>query len=317
VSFHEVQFPVDIPYGLTGGPGSRTDIIETDSGQEQRVSYWSESRKRYNVAYTIRSLDQLSTLISFYHARRGPAFGFRFKDFQDFTSAANHRAAPTNMDQIIGTGNAATTQFQLIKNYTSGGITRSKKVTKPVANTVTISFDGVNQASGWTVNTATGIVTFTSAPGNGVIIRAGFEYDVPVRFGAELDEAMYVWYENFSSGSVPNIPLVELLDEAPISEEFYFGGARAVTFGADMTLVELNGRVQTLTPTANNLNVFLPSALVLPKGGPYFYVFNTHATFTINLRNNSGTLIGVVPALGFLTLVLGTDAVSAAIWYAF
>ena len=39
--------------------------------------------------------------------------------------------------------------------------------------------------SGWTVDTTTGVVTFTAAPAGGVIVRAGFEFDVPVRFDTD------------------------------------------------------------------------------------------------------------------------------------
>jgi uncharacterized protein (TIGR02217 family) len=54
-----------------------------------------------------------------------------------------------------------------------------------VAGTVRIALDGVELASGWSVDATTGIVTFAAAPGAGVAITAGFEFDVPVRFDSD------------------------------------------------------------------------------------------------------------------------------------
>jgi uncharacterized protein (TIGR02217 family) len=66
---------------------------------------------------------------------------------------------------------------------------------------------GVEQLSGWTVDTTTGIVSFTSAPGSGVAVTAGFEFDVPVRFDSDtLDVTLDV--ERL--GSITSIPLVEI-----------------------------------------------------------------------------------------------------------
>ena len=70
-----------------------------------------------------------------------------------------------------------------------------------------VALNGVNQASGWTVDALTGIVTFTVAPANGVAVSAGFEFDVPVRFDSET---MDVTLDFERLGSIDSIPLVEL-----------------------------------------------------------------------------------------------------------
>ena len=61
--------------------------------------------------------------------------------------------------------------------------------------------------SGWTVDTTTGVVTFTIAPGNGVVVRAGFEFDVPVRFDADV---LDVTLDIERLGSITSIPLLEI-----------------------------------------------------------------------------------------------------------
>ena len=42
MSFAEVRFPDDISYGSSGGPEYSTDIVETQSGHEQRNANWAE-----------------------------------------------------------------------------------------------------------------------------------------------------------------------------------------------------------------------------------------------------------------------------------
>ena len=61
--------------------------------------------------------------------------------------------------------------------------------------------------SGWTLDTTTGVVTFASAPGGGVIIRAGFEFDVPVRFDTDM---LDVTLDIERLGSITSIPLLEI-----------------------------------------------------------------------------------------------------------
>ena len=59
----------------------------------------------------------------------------------------------------------------------------------------------------WDVNLATGIVTFQSAPDEGVEVTAGFEFDVPVRFDTDRIQTSVA---SFQAGDVPNVPVVEV-----------------------------------------------------------------------------------------------------------
>jgi uncharacterized protein (TIGR02217 family) len=76
-----------------------------------------------------------------------------------------------------------------------------------VAGTVRVALGGVEQLSGWTVDTTTGIVSFTTAPGSGVAVTAGFEFDVPVRFDSD---SMDVNLDIERLGSITSIPLMEI-----------------------------------------------------------------------------------------------------------
>ncbi len=206
MAFHEVRFPDDISRGARGGPERRTQIVELASGDEERNASWANSRRRYDVAYGIRRADDLAAVVAFFEARNGRLHGFRFKDWADFKSCLPS-AAVDPLDQLIGAGNDAQTEFQLAKHYASGPRTWTRTITKPVAGTVRVALAGVEQVSGWAVDPATGIVTFSTAPGNGVAVRAGFEFDVPVRFDSD---ALDVTLDVERLGSITSIPLVEI-----------------------------------------------------------------------------------------------------------
>jgi uncharacterized protein (TIGR02217 family) len=54
-----------------------------------------------------------------------------------------------------------------------------------VAGTVKVYLDDVEQLSGWSVDTTTGLVIFSTAPAVGIEVTADFEFDVPVRFDTD------------------------------------------------------------------------------------------------------------------------------------
>ena len=206
MAFHEVRFPDNISRGARGGPERRTQIVELASGDEERNASWADSRRRYDVAYGIRRADDLASVVAFFEARNGRLHGFRYKDWADYKSCLPSQAI-TATDQQIGNGTGSTQAFQLTKRYTSGAQTWVRTITKPVAGTVRVALGMVEQMSGWTVDTTTGLITFTTAPACGVIVRAGFEFDVPVRFDSDT---LDVTLDFERLGSITSIPLLEI-----------------------------------------------------------------------------------------------------------
>ena len=61
--------------------------------------------------------------------------------------------------------------------------------------------------SGWSVDTTTGVVTFSAAPAIGVEVTADFEFDVPVRLDTDH---MAVTIETYHLHNWQQIPIVEL-----------------------------------------------------------------------------------------------------------
>ena len=206
MAFHEVRFPDTIARGARGGPVRRTQIVELASGDEERNASWANSRRRYDVSYGIRRADDLAAVVAFFEARNGRLHGFRFKDWADYKSCLPSQQ-PEPADQPIGVGDGSRTAFQLVKRYASGAQQWTRSIAKPVAGSVLVAVGGAPQAAGWSVDTTTGIVTFGIAPGAGLAVTAGFEFDVPVRFESD---AMDVTLDIERTGAIASIPLVEL-----------------------------------------------------------------------------------------------------------
>jgi uncharacterized protein (TIGR02217 family) len=204
--FHNTRFPVDISYGSSGGPEFATTILTLASGYEQRNINWSQARARYNVAYGVRTDAQLETLLSFFRARQGRAYGFRYKDWTDYRTASSGTPI-TATDQQIALGDGVTVSFPLIKTYTSGTQSYARRIYTPVAGSVLVALAATPVATGWSVNDTTGILTFTTPPAQGVSITAGFEFDVPARFDTDT---LSISLDSYGIGSVQDVPVVEI-----------------------------------------------------------------------------------------------------------
>lgn len=205
MTFHEIRFPTAIAFHSGGGPERKTEIVTLGSGYEERNGVWVASRRRYDVGYGIKTLDDIHAVIAFFEARAGRLYGFRFKDFADFQSGAPG-AAISPQDQPFGTGDGVTKSFALTKTYASGPAAWSRAIAKPVAGTVRVAVNGV-ETNAFTLDPATGTVTFAAAPANGAVLTAGFQFDVPVRFDTDH---LAINLAGFRAGEIPSIPLIEI-----------------------------------------------------------------------------------------------------------
>lgn len=209
--FHDVRLPEKLSVGSRGGPTRKTQIVTLFGGNEERNASWADSRREFDIAYNVKTVSDLDDLIAFFEARNGRLHPFRFKDHIDWKSCAVNQF-PSFNDQVLGVGDGTEVSFQLVKAYSSGGYTWEKKITRPVLGTVLVGLDGFVQSSGWSVDVSTGLVTFDTAPGNGVQVTSGFEYDIPVRFGNDrLDITMDLANETeLRRGSISAVPIIEV-----------------------------------------------------------------------------------------------------------
>lgn len=212
------RFPVDLQYGSMGGPTNSTDIVRTGGGVEFRNANWALPLYRYNAKYSVKTRTVALQIYNLFLAMQGRLTGFRVKDLWDYSSAANGVGTPVITDQILGTGDGSNPTFQLVKTVTIGTEALVRDIIKPVVSVgVILESNGVGftESSDYTVDYTTGIVTMSTIPGIGHVVKAGFEFDVPCRFDTDdLSDLFYTLAAMAGSDTdivnYSDIPLVEI-----------------------------------------------------------------------------------------------------------
>lgn len=202
--FDDVLYPFALGRNTAVSPEFSTSVTVTASGHERRNSLWTDARIHFDVGPGIRSETELAELIAFFRARRGAARGFRISDPFD-NSSNGMTGTPRSTDQLIGVGDGLTADFELAKQYGPSTEPQVRRITRPRTETLVVSVDG-QDTTAWTL-LDNGVVRFESAPAPGAEVRAGFLFDVPVRFAEDRIDVSGV---NFASGEAPSIPLIEL-----------------------------------------------------------------------------------------------------------
>ena len=174
-----------------GGPQFSTAIVSCPSGFRQRNINRMDHIGRWQINYDLLDSDALKDLYDFFVAMRGMAYGFRFvpPEFNTIADADANR---------FGVGDGATTTFNLVTRHVIGAQAYEHRIVKPMAgsltyvsgaSTIKVYKDGVLQTSGVTVSSTTGIVTFSSAPANGVVLTWAGDFHIPVTFGSDSFES--------------------------------------------------------------------------------------------------------------------------------
>lgn len=208
--FKNILFPTAISYGSTGGPKFKTTIFGPDSGYENVSADWEDLRCEFDVSEALKTGQQMRELLAFFCAvAKGRAYGFRYKDWEDFSFA----------QQVIGFGDGSTTIFPVFKTYTftdpGSGATRTynRPLSKLAWNTLAgITVDGVTQIEGadYWISYNSGKITFTGAPPAYAEIKIGYgEFHVPVRFDTDDFNAAHNYFDTLSMNS---LQLVEVRD---------------------------------------------------------------------------------------------------------
>lgn len=163
-------------------------VQESASGFEDRIGLALYPRFLYTLNYDLLRGDatnlELQTLFAFFCSRRARFDSFLFTDPDDYTVTG----------QPLGTGDAAETDFQLVRTMTgTGGISYVMPIIAPNAVSE-IRIDGSPVDPGDYTVGATGIVTFDTPPGDGLAIVADFTYYWRCRFEAdEMDFRKFMY----------------------------------------------------------------------------------------------------------------------------
>lgn len=294
----------------SGGPGFFSNLIESDSGKVTVIRRRSQPQNRFELNIADRSPVQLSQLRTFFLARGGSSNGFLLKWPHEHNSTATgfllssgsgtFGSATTSADQLIGTGDGGTVDFQLVKRYTDAAGTLTRNITKPISGTVKVQSNGVDLTEGadFTVNYATGVVTLASAPTSGHLVKAGFDFYFPVRFGAETDRQLVEQPGGMMvSRAGGAIELIEDIDPPTFDEDVNHGGRKLVTMTANITLDAFTLLVQ-LDPQSGSLTAQLPDPANLAGGGTWFVIRNANASNSVDILDEGGSTLATLAASG-------------------
>lgn len=214
MAFLEERISIAIRYDHTFVPDFDVEITQTGGDNDTQPSEYRKLKHpfpigKWSIEYQLDRDTMNTDIMGIYYRAYKSYAGFRAKNFDDFTTN-NYRQPPTAFDEPlarVGTG-----IYQLQKRYGSDKTALSighpkRTIFKPVTGTTLIGVDGVQQSSGWTVNTTTGKVTFTVDPGVSAVVTGGCEFDLPVRFNSPIPIS-----QNHHTSRHVTIDLIELLN---------------------------------------------------------------------------------------------------------
>ncbi|MHB9836850.1 DUF2460 domain-containing protein [Paraburkholderia terrae] len=149
------RFPDNIAFGATVGPTYLTVLSTVYSGRDGRIAAWTQSRVRFEVGRRSMNAADTATLDAFFRAVKGRAYGFRIKDWTDFSVTTGNG---------VLTPSGAPGRYQLGKLYTTGVLSETRNIQKPVAGSPVVNLNASPLAgTAYAVDSTTGLVTLTQA----------------------------------------------------------------------------------------------------------------------------------------------------------
>ena len=314
MAFHDVSLPDGFEYRSISGAGFSTIVQETASGHEFRVARQAQGRHRFRLSKALQTSSEAATIKAFALGRRGSLHSFKLKDWNDYTTASDGISSPTDTDMTIGTGDGSEDTFQLIKVYDSAGAAPYQRtISLPVSGTVVVSIDGTTTTA-FTVSSI-GEVVMNVTPSVGQVIRAGCEFDVPVRFESSVDDWTQLQADGYQVWSMPTLDCIEVLTEVEQPERWFAGGATDHGTVNTTQVLQLNGgMLHRFNPTAD-INVYLPAVARIPGGGQIFVIdVPTGATHDVQLVDETGTNVGSAISAGTTKTVGLARGATTATW---
>lgn len=183
-------YPGGLPgegYPIVRTPTWSKIIATSQNGREVRISNYTYPRHLWEIPYSVLFFNDphnnsdsyaltLQTLMGFFNQVLGAWDTFRYQDEDDY--ATINPTSGARVPTQIGVGDGATTQFQIGRNL--GGFFEPLYDVNDAAYAHKIYLNAV-LTSAYTISSS-GLITFTSAPGSGVVITADFNYWWRVRF---------------------------------------------------------------------------------------------------------------------------------------
>ena len=184
--FDDIIIPDRIALAGSTGPSTSVEQVSLSNGFRETNLLWTQKLRQLNIGYPNMTTTDAFEILRIFEAVEGPLNSFLCKDRNDWNTTAGNmqnggETSITKDDQKLentvtklDVGDGSTTTFQCIKDYSSGATaTHRRTILKPQNGAgnfaIKVALDGVLKTEGpdFTVDYSTGIVTFSSAPGNG------------------------------------------------------------------------------------------------------------------------------------------------------
>lgn len=193
--FDDAVMPTGVRLGSTGKLITSSQKNYTRPGYRKINQLWEQKLRRLSLQFrkgdaTFYQLREIA------EAMEGPTHSFLCRDWTDWNSG--RRMDNDGLAYIAATdqplkntvtglyvGDGSTKTFQMYKKYIKGATAAHyRKIQKPQSTTLRGAVGGTGKTEGvdFTVAYATGIWTFTAAPGNGVAATWGGAFYTPVAF---------------------------------------------------------------------------------------------------------------------------------------
>jgi uncharacterized protein (TIGR02217 family) len=188
---------------------SRTTVVAR-SGRRQTNTNWSRPLLEWDLELAACSEVERAETIAWLRAANSSSF--RFRDWVEFEAGCrmNDDESLTYLTPVqIGSGTGVLTTFQLSIRAAAGALVATVPITKPVATGPRVYLNGVNQTSGWTLSAATGVVTFASAPGSGVVVAWAGLFDRHVEISPD---ALQMLHESQTTAMWSALKLLEVME---------------------------------------------------------------------------------------------------------
>jgi uncharacterized protein (TIGR02217 family) len=183
MAYIDLTLDPQVARGGTRRKKTRTLVITMPNGVEQRIQQSAAPQLEWDLAYALKTPTEIAAIVAHWDAVGGQANTFRFKDVRDYTDG----------------GAGTVVSGQMYKTYTVGGVTVTRKITKPKSGTITLT----GGALGGTINYSAGTVSGAADGG-----WTG-QFDCHVNFvGDSLDEDM----ADVGYGNLPQIGLLEKVE---------------------------------------------------------------------------------------------------------
>lgn len=168
-----------LSFDISKSPRFNTIIQKAASGLEYRVALQQYPLWDFILSYELLRSDsyaELQTLMAFYVARQGAFDSFLFADPDDSKATAQVCYNPSNSN----VGDGTNTTFQMMRSY--GGFV------EPVQNPNVITSVMLNGTPTSAYTQTSGLITFTTAPGVGVLVTWTGTFYYRTRFLADTIE---------------------------------------------------------------------------------------------------------------------------------